>query len=348
MAAKWDKLNAFKRDRDVSVADMSQSASLRPILAYLAWQVFLDHPLTGCGYRQYEEASDHYLSDHSTPLQLELGRRYVQHNVFLALLAETGMIGLGLFILLWVALLQASWQLCRAQVVPLEIRQQGLLMLVMSISYVVMAMFQDLTLIPMAHMLLFFLAGVTRNLQGQLSREGATPARSASERRLAPPVAVLVEQRLKIVCRGLLTPNVAACMAIMRRRTRGLGVNVSVFPPPATSPHARPLHGFRVHARLASLPDCRWWACSGSNKPMTSASPTPISKAAVSLTRSWRWNWISGRMSAREMQRNTPAENPRAQPTATCCPEPSACTPKYVQSAPNGQINENKHVDHGL
>lgn len=179
VAVKWDDLNAFKRDRYVSVADMSQSASLRPILAHLAWQVFWDHPLTGCGYRQYEVVSDDYLSDRSTPLQLERGRRYVQHNVFLSLLAETGMIGLGLFLLMWGAVLQASWQLWSAGNAPLETRQQGLLMLVMLSSYVVMAMFHDLTLIPMAHMLMFFLAGVTRHLQGQLSGEAVTGSQSA-------------------------------------------------------------------------------------------------------------------------------------------------------------------------
>ncbi len=193
VVVKWDELNAFKRDRDVSVADMSQSASLRPILAYLAWQVFLDRPLAGCGYRQYEEASDYYLSDHSTPLQLERGRRYVQHNVFLSLLAETGVIGLGLFLLMWGALLRASWQLWQAPNIPVEIRQPGLLMLLMLISYVVMAMFHDLTLIPMAHMLMFFLAGVTRNLQGELAGEETTRTGTLTSRPSPRPVPALHE-----------------------------------------------------------------------------------------------------------------------------------------------------------
>ncbi len=165
----WTTLNAFKRDRDVSVADMSRSASLRPILAYIAWHVFVDHPLSGCGYRQYEHVSDNYLADRSTPLQLERGRRYVQHNVFLSLLAETGMIGLGLFLLLWIALLQVSLQLWSAPELPLEMRQLGLLMLLLIGAYMLMAMFHDLTLIPMVHMLMFFLAGLTRSAQGTLS-----------------------------------------------------------------------------------------------------------------------------------------------------------------------------------
>ncbi len=169
---EWNTLNAFKRDRDVSVADMSKSASLRPILAYLAWHVFLDHPLTGCGYRQYEDVSDYYLSDRSTSLQLERGRRYVQHNAFLSLLAETGMIGLGLFLLMWGAVLRAAWQLWRASSATLETRQFGLLMLLLIVCYVLMAMFHDLTLIPMVHMLMFLLAGITRGQQGALEWGG--------------------------------------------------------------------------------------------------------------------------------------------------------------------------------
>ena len=164
VAARWDTLNSFKRDRDVSAAEMSQSASLRPILAYIAWQMFLDRPLTGCGYRHYEPSSDLYLADRSTPLKLERGRRYVQHNVFLSLLAETGMIGAGLFVLLLAALCRASWRLLRARHVPLAYRQQGLLMFVMLTSYLAMAMFHDLALIPMVHMLIFLLAGITRGL----------------------------------------------------------------------------------------------------------------------------------------------------------------------------------------
>ncbi len=167
VTARWSDLNAFKRDRNVSVAEMSQSASLRPILAYIAWQMYLDQPLTGCGYRQYESVSDLYLADRVTSLNLERGRSYVQHNVFLALLAETGTIGLGMFLLLMAVLIRAAWLLWRAHDADLATRQIGLLMLLTIFSYVIMGMFHDLTLIPMIHMLMFFLAGVTRGLQPQ-------------------------------------------------------------------------------------------------------------------------------------------------------------------------------------
>ncbi len=55
----------------------------------------------------------------------------MQHNVFLALLAETGMIGLGLFLLFLAILSHASWQLWRSQGAELASRQLGLLMFLM-------------------------------------------------------------------------------------------------------------------------------------------------------------------------------------------------------------------------
>jgi O-antigen ligase len=170
---KWDDLNAFKRDQYVSVAEMSESASLRPILAYIAWQMYLDRPLTGCGYRQYDRVADHYLADRTTQLRLERARRYAQHNVFLALLAETGMIGLGFFLLLLATVAQSSWRLWRNVEADLASRQMGLLMLLIVLSYVMMAMFHDLALIPMVHMLVLFLAAMVRAQAPQLSTSDA-------------------------------------------------------------------------------------------------------------------------------------------------------------------------------
>lgn len=180
LATKWEDLNAFKRDQYVSVAEMSQSASLRPILAYVAWQMYLDRPVLGCGYRQYDAVADHYLADRSTRLRLERARQYTQHNVFLALLAETGIVGLGLFLLFLSVLTLTSWRLWRAGDAALPAHQVGLLTLLIVMSYVVMANFHDLSLIPMIHMLLFFLAGMTRNLHGQ--RCGAAERKAAGER----------------------------------------------------------------------------------------------------------------------------------------------------------------------
>ena len=97
VGATWSSLQAFKRDQQVSVHDMSQSAGLRPVLVRVAWQMFLDRPLFGCGFGQYKQHDMDYLRDPTSDLPLEQARHYVQHNVLLAFLTETGLLGTALY-----------------------------------------------------------------------------------------------------------------------------------------------------------------------------------------------------------------------------------------------------------
>ena len=53
-----DKLNNFQRDKNVTVAEMSQSAQLRPMLAWVAVKMVRDKPLLGHGFGQYTAAQE--------------------------------------------------------------------------------------------------------------------------------------------------------------------------------------------------------------------------------------------------------------------------------------------------
>ena len=53
VALGWEHFTAFKRDQFVSAEDVADSAKLRPILAVVAWHMFLDRPIFGCGFGQY-------------------------------------------------------------------------------------------------------------------------------------------------------------------------------------------------------------------------------------------------------------------------------------------------------
>lgn len=158
-ATQWERFVAFKRDRDLGAHETAESVKLRPILARVAWNMFRDRPLFGCGFGHYRDESINYLSDRSTDLPLEVARPYVQHNAFLGLLTETGLAGLVPWILVLVFWGHDAWRLWRSDS-PLWARQQGLLLLAVLASYVVNAMFHDVSLIPMFHMLLFFVAGL--------------------------------------------------------------------------------------------------------------------------------------------------------------------------------------------
>jgi O-antigen ligase len=174
VATQWEDLKAFKRDKFVSVDDMQRSASLRPILATVAWQMFQDRPLFGCGLGRYQQACLEYVSQRQANMPLDVARDYVQHNVALALLAETGLIGAGLFLLLLAAWALDARQLQRGKLsIASELTaptadaaaasQLALLSLTTLACYLVNGMFHDVSIMPMTNMLVFFLAGVVRN-----------------------------------------------------------------------------------------------------------------------------------------------------------------------------------------
>jgi len=166
-ATQWERLMTFKRDRELSAAETADSVRLRPILAMIAWQMFEDRPLTGCGLGHYDEAHHQYVHERPLGLPLDRGAPYAQHNVLLAYLTETGLIGVALFALLlglWLRDALRLWRNCEA---PVWMRRQALLFLAFFASYFVNGMFHDVALIPMINMLLYYFAGVTVALRQQ-------------------------------------------------------------------------------------------------------------------------------------------------------------------------------------
>jgi hypothetical protein len=166
--SQWDRLVAFKRDKNVDASKTAESAELRPVLARIAWNMFLDRPLMGCGYAQYGQEHVNYLSDRSTEVVLEKGRGYIQHNVAFSLLTETGLLGLGLFLALSGLWAFDAWSLWRSPSAPLPVRQMGLLTIAALGVYFINGMFHDVSVVPLANMTLFFLAGVTEGLHARV------------------------------------------------------------------------------------------------------------------------------------------------------------------------------------
>lgn len=156
-----DQLVQMKRDKNLTAADAEKSMALCPLLAIVAFEMFKDRPITGHGFGHYYAFKDPYHSIRTYDLPLEVARPYHQHNVFLSVLVDTGLVGLSLFggwILM--AVLNA-WHLAREPSKRPEVRVVGLIMLGTLIAYFSNGMFQDILIIPMAHMYLFFFAGVT-------------------------------------------------------------------------------------------------------------------------------------------------------------------------------------------
>ena len=167
LITQWEHFVEFKRDKHLDAHQTASSAELRPILAAIAWQMFTDQPILGCGFGHYTDQHVNFLADRSIDLPLEEGRPYVQHNSWLALLAETGLIGAALVILIQLSWTRTAWQLWTSKRAPLWMRQQGLLFFVVAASYLMNGLFQDVVIMSMIQMYLFFMAGLTVNLQAR-------------------------------------------------------------------------------------------------------------------------------------------------------------------------------------
>jgi hypothetical protein len=161
LAAAWPYFVAFKRDANLTATHTAESAKLRPMLAWVGWQMFLDHPLGGVGLGQYKYNDQEYIAARSIDWPLDRIRPYHQHNVVLSLMAETGLLGTLPFLVLLFCWSRLAWRLYNNSARRREFRQIGLVYLACLISYLTSGMFQDVALIPMTNLLLFFLAGLT-------------------------------------------------------------------------------------------------------------------------------------------------------------------------------------------
>ena len=177
-----EQLANIKRDKDLSAADAAKSVELRPLLAIVAWEMFKDNPIAGHGYGRYLNTSKPYHADRSYDMPLEEVRGYVQHNVFLSILVDTGLIGFAM-ILAWIAMIAfTGWTLARSYPESRHMQAVGTLMLAMLLVYMMNGMFHDVMVIIMVHSFLFFIAGVsvTAAQQKELAGEKSSPSPNRS------------------------------------------------------------------------------------------------------------------------------------------------------------------------
>ncbi|MCM2372039.1 O-antigen ligase family protein [Rhodopirellula sp. ICT_H3.1] len=156
-----EQLLSFKRDKALSASEAAKSVELRPLLATVAWEMFLDRPLAGHGFGQYLTAAEPYHAIRSHGIPLENVRPYVQHNVFLSLLVDIGLIGLTLHVLFVFSILCMGWQLARTHPDGSPQRQIGMLAIGILSGYFCNGMFHDVSIIEMVHTYLFTLSGLT-------------------------------------------------------------------------------------------------------------------------------------------------------------------------------------------
>lgn len=165
VVASSGALNSFKRDKHVSPHEMSKSAGLRVVFFVIAKDMFMDQPVFGHGFGQYRQAKRPYLNEMTEGnVETALGRSYIQHNIVLSFLTETGLVGAIALLAMLGTFAWIGWSVWFDPGQTLAFRQAGLLLLAFSAVFLITGMVQDVTVIPIANSLLFFFAGLGSNI----------------------------------------------------------------------------------------------------------------------------------------------------------------------------------------
>ncbi len=95
------------------ITDFSGGTSGRHDQWTIAWKIFKQHPLLGVGINNFRQFEPRYVLQPGTTLNhvhLVAETPEIVHNAFLQFLAETGVVGFALFILVVTGCLRATWQ----------------------------------------------------------------------------------------------------------------------------------------------------------------------------------------------------------------------------------------------
>ncbi len=176
-----DQLLRLKRDKELSAEASLKSIELRPLLAIIAIEMFKERPLMGFGYGHYLQNNTEFSQDRTWERPLGTAVPYIQHNILLSVLVDCGLVGLVLYLILLVRWSWTGWSLYMNKSSPPDYRAFGFIITATMIGYVVNGMFQDVTVMPMIHMFLFFLTGILENVMAkcQQAQPGALRNRNA-------------------------------------------------------------------------------------------------------------------------------------------------------------------------
>jgi len=164
VAGLKDQLLRMKRDKNLSAEESVKSIQLRPLLAIVAWEMFKDAPVAGHGFGHYFQHSMDYYAIRGYDMPLENTRGYYQHNVLLSIAVNNGIVGLAAFTFLLCGWMRGGWRMAHRDDLSEPKRNAGLIVVATIAGYFVGGMFQDVTIMPMINMYLFFFAGLIVNL----------------------------------------------------------------------------------------------------------------------------------------------------------------------------------------
>lgn len=150
-------------DRQAGGVGEVSTAQTRVVLARASLAMFLDHPLVGVGFTNFIHAARPYVAQVRTTFlgyrEAWIGTSVNQHNQFLSVLTETGLVGFVPFILMYVLLLRT---LVRARGRDADSYDRELVAAVLAVlgAYVVQMLFIEPRFFEFMNVLPFLLAGI--------------------------------------------------------------------------------------------------------------------------------------------------------------------------------------------
>src|SRR3954447_6666923 len=136
----WTTPDAVQR-----ITTLDNGGSGRADLWTVAWRITEDHPVVGAGLNNYETIAGNYTRRPGvlTSVRNIAEDPHVVHNTYLQMLAETGVVGLALFVLFAIACLRAAWLAARrfASIGDRDMEMLSLTVLIATIAMLVASFF---------------------------------------------------------------------------------------------------------------------------------------------------------------------------------------------------------------
>ncbi len=151
-------------------------------LAKITMNIVKSHPIIGVGFGHFRDYAASYSQD-PTSKYIRFGSQLMEHNNFLSILAETGIIGLSLYLLVLLRIFQHSKRLYYR--IPPEAdgwvsRDLVILFWILLADYLTDAMFRETSVDPFNNGLLFAFTGVILAIDYLLEYRPATGVSSST------------------------------------------------------------------------------------------------------------------------------------------------------------------------
>ena len=104
------------RERAFSITDLGRNPSNieRLYIWKTARDIIIDHPVSGIGFRQWRWRFSDYSGKYARSWEFTEAAFHHAHNLYLTVAAETGIVGLFLYMVFWAYLLMAIWRCTRS------------------------------------------------------------------------------------------------------------------------------------------------------------------------------------------------------------------------------------------